>query len=131
MSIDPECAVALSAPDGRTRDVWVLSESELAPHISLWRPTIFDISHKTHYRYRSMVVPSLHLLHMSPRTLPGQIVRHYSLTVEPTPASRQDGIGVRYRVDELLKGSREAILVHRGQQYRLRITASGKLILTK
>lgn len=38
---------------------------------------------------------------------------------------------VRYKVDELLKGSREAILVHRGQEYRLRITATGKLILTK
>jgi hemin uptake protein HemP len=38
---------------------------------------------------------------------------------------------VRYRVDELLKGGREAILVHRGQEYRLRITATGKLILTK
>lgn len=40
MSIDPDRAVALSAPDGRTRDVWVLSESELAPHVSLWRPTL-------------------------------------------------------------------------------------------
>jgi hemin uptake protein HemP len=39
--------------------------------------------------------------------------------------------GVRYRVDELLKGNREATLVHRGQEYRLRITATGKLILTK
>jgi hemin uptake protein HemP len=39
--------------------------------------------------------------------------------------------GVRYRVDELLKGHREATLVHRGQEYRLRITATGKLILTK
>lgn len=39
--------------------------------------------------------------------------------------------GVRYRVDELLRGSREAILVHRGQEYHLRITATGKLILTK
>jgi hemin uptake protein HemP len=38
---------------------------------------------------------------------------------------------VRYRIDELLKGGREAILVHRGQEYRLRITATGKLILTK
>jgi len=40
MSIDPERAVALSAPDGRTRDVWVLSDQELAPHVSLWRPTL-------------------------------------------------------------------------------------------
>jgi hemin uptake protein HemP len=39
--------------------------------------------------------------------------------------------GVRYHVDELLKGGREAILVHRGQEYRLRITSTGKLILTK
>lgn len=38
---------------------------------------------------------------------------------------------LRYRVDELLKGSREAVLVHRGQEYRLRITSTGKLILTK
>src|SRR4029077_17204611 len=53
---------------------------------------IFDISHKTHYRYRSTVVQSLHLVHMSPRTLPGQIVRHHSLLVEPAPASRQDGV---------------------------------------
>ena len=28
-------------------------------------------------------------------------------------------------------GGREAILVHDGQDYRLRITANGKLILTK
>jgi hemin uptake protein HemP len=38
---------------------------------------------------------------------------------------------VRYRVDELMQGGREAILQHRGQDYRLRITATGKLILTK
>ena len=52
----------------------------------------------------------------------------------PVPDSDQEGtIGcnVRYRVDELLKGGREAVLVHRGQQYRLRITSAGKLILTK
>jgi hemin uptake protein HemP len=41
------------------------------------------------------------------------------------------GCDIRYRVDELLKGGREAILVHRGQEYRLRITSTGKLILTK
>ncbi len=40
MSIDPDRAVALSAPDGQTRDVWVQSEGEQAPHISLWRPTL-------------------------------------------------------------------------------------------
>jgi hemin uptake protein HemP len=34
-------------------------------------------------------------------------------------------------VSELLAGEGEAILEHDGQDYRLRITANGKLILTK
>lgn len=55
---------------------------------------MFDITHRTHYHYRSPVVQSLHLVHMSPRTLPGQSVRHHSLLVEPAPASRQDGVDV-------------------------------------
>lgn len=40
MTVDPDRAVALSAPDGQTRDVWVLSDAEQAPHVSLWRPTL-------------------------------------------------------------------------------------------
>jgi hemin uptake protein HemP len=38
---------------------------------------------------------------------------------------------VRVLVAELLQGGREAILEHAGNDYRLRITANGKLILTK
>jgi hemin uptake protein HemP len=37
----------------------------------------------------------------------------------------------RLKVSEIMDGEREAILEHGGQEYRLRITASGKLILTK
>jgi hemin uptake protein HemP len=37
----------------------------------------------------------------------------------------------RLKVSDLMEGEREAILEHNGQEYRLRITASGKLILTK
>jgi transglutaminase-like putative cysteine protease len=51
---------------------------------------IFDVTHKTHYKYRSTVVQSLHLVHMSPRALPGQVVRSHSLSVEPFPAVRQE-----------------------------------------
>lgn len=40
MTVDPSRAVALSAPDGHTRDVWVLSDSAPAHHVSLWRPAI-------------------------------------------------------------------------------------------
>jgi hemin uptake protein HemP len=35
------------------------------------------------------------------------------------------------KVSDLMEGEREAILEHNGQEYRLRITASSKLILTK
>jgi uncharacterized circularly permuted ATP-grasp superfamily protein/uncharacterized alpha-E superfamily protein len=38
MTVDPERAVALSAPDGEARDVWVISAATPPPHVSLWRP---------------------------------------------------------------------------------------------
>jgi transglutaminase-like putative cysteine protease len=63
---------------------------------------IFDISHKTHYHYRSTVVQSLHIVHMSPRALPGQTVRHHSLLVEPAPASRQERLDSFGNIDIIL-----------------------------
>lgn len=53
---------------------------------------MFDVSHKTHYRYSQPVVQSQHLIHMSPRPLVRQTIRHHSLIVEPAPASRYDGV---------------------------------------
>ena len=47
------------------------------------------------------------------------------------PPSSPGGKPRRLKVSEILEGEREAILEHDGQEYRLRITASGKLILTK
>lgn len=38
---------------------------------------------------------------------------------------------IRIQLAHLLEGGREAIIVHNGQDYRLRVTANGKLILTK
>lgn len=37
----------------------------------------------------------------------------------------------RIDVRDILGGAKEAIIVHDGQDYRLRITSQGKLILTK
>jgi hemin uptake protein HemP len=34
-------------------------------------------------------------------------------------------------LNDLLEGSREAVLLHDGAEYRLRLTSNGKLILTK
>ena len=50
-------------------------------------------------------------------------------TVQPAP-KRPIRIP-RLAVRELLGGGREAILVHDGIEYRLRLTSNGKLILTK
>ncbi|HEX2840505.1 hemin uptake protein HemP [Hyphomicrobium sp.] len=41
------------------------------------------------------------------------------------------GQPIRYDLADLLRGGREAILVHDGAEYCLRITANGRLILTK
>ena len=43
----------------------------------------------------------------------------------PTPITR------RIAVSELLGKEREAVIVHDGAEYRLRLTSNGKLILTK
>ena len=37
----------------------------------------------------------------------------------------------RIAVTDLLDGGREAVLLHDGTEYRLRLTSNGKLILTK
>jgi uncharacterized circularly permuted ATP-grasp superfamily protein/uncharacterized alpha-E superfamily protein len=40
MTVDPNNTVALSAPDGESRDVWVVSDAVPPPFTSLWRPTL-------------------------------------------------------------------------------------------
>lgn len=37
----------------------------------------------------------------------------------------------RIAISDLLDGRREAVLLHDGAEYRLRLTSNGKLILTK
>jgi hemin uptake protein HemP len=50
---------------------------------------------------------------------------------DATAAAEQRNRLKRYLVSELMRGEREIILEHRGQDYRLRITEAGKLILSK
>lgn len=52
----------------------------------------------------------------------------------PLPAPAERGPAERatvFQSDELLQGRREAWIEHRGEMYRLRLTGSGKLYLTK
>lgn len=53
---------------------------------------IFDVRHRTHYRYSAQVVQSQHLVHMTPRTSARQLTLNHSLMVEPAPAMRYDGL---------------------------------------
>jgi hemin uptake protein HemP len=50
-----------------------------------------------------------------------------SLPLSPTNGDR----ATVFHSDELLQGRREAWIEHRGEMYRLRLTGSGKLYLTK
>ena len=52
-------------------------------------------------------------------------------TTQPEPPHETQSKKVRVPVSDILQGGREAIIEHGGQDYRLRITANGKLILTK
>lgn len=51
-------------------------------------------------------------------------------TVAARPARVEAG-GRRLRSEALLGGAREVLIEHFGEVYRLRLTAAGKLILTK
>jgi transglutaminase-like putative cysteine protease len=55
---------------------------------------IFEVSHRTHYRYSSPVAQSQHLVHMSPRAVPHQTTIRHNLMIEPAPAMRHEGIDV-------------------------------------
>jgi hemin uptake protein HemP len=46
-------------------------------------------------------------------------------------ASRKDGPPPRVPLDSILRGRQEIIIQHRDEEYRLRITSNGKLLLTK
>ena len=45
--------------------------------------------------------------------------------VKPVP-----GLPKRISSESLLSGQREVLIVHKGREYRLRVTQQGKLILT-
>jgi hemin uptake protein HemP len=51
----------------------------------------------------------------------------------PPPETKGDRATATKEVDvaSLIGAGREVVLLHRGERYRLRVTANGKLILTK
>jgi hemin uptake protein HemP len=67
------------------------------------------------------------------RTTPNVAVKPRDTMQETSRAGRAEPSAPVRRVatETLLGGARELILEHRGELYRLRVTANGKLILTK
>lgn len=53
---------------------------------------IYEISHRTSYRYQTQVVQSQHLVHLAPRAFPNQLIHNHGLVVEPAPTGRSDFI---------------------------------------
>ncbi len=51
---------------------------------------IFEISHRTAYRYHSRVTQSQHVVHLAPRQAERQQVIRHSMIIEPAPTWRSD-----------------------------------------
>jgi transglutaminase-like putative cysteine protease len=51
---------------------------------------LYEVSHRTQYRYESTVTQSQHLIHLAPRLAERQTVVRHSLIIEPAPTWRQD-----------------------------------------
>ena len=51
---------------------------------------IFNISHRSSYRYGTPVAQSQHIVHLAPRNLDRQSVVRHSLLIDPAPAARTD-----------------------------------------
>jgi len=55
----------------------------------------------------------------------------FRATPPTTSITTREGLAPRVRSDDLLRGSRELVIEHRGQEYRLLLTRNDRLILNK
>lgn len=53
---------------------------------------VYEVSHRTTYRYSTPVALSHHLLHLTPRPCPNQICHRSVLTISPTPTAHTTGV---------------------------------------
>ena len=52
----------------------------------------YRVEHHTHYRYASAVTLSHHLLHLTPRAVPGQQIEACTLQLDPQPSQRHSSL---------------------------------------
>lgn len=53
---------------------------------------VYDVSHRTTYRYSTPVALSHHVLHLTPRSSPSQICHRSALSITPTPSAHATGV---------------------------------------
>lgn len=74
---------------------------------------IYDVSHRTLYRYTTPVVQSQHIVHMSPRRIERQQVRGHTLLIDPAPTirtEREDYFGNRVVMFDIEQEHKELIV---------------------
>ncbi|MGE0767688.1 MAG: transglutaminase N-terminal domain-containing protein [Hyphomicrobiaceae bacterium] len=95
---------------------------------------IYEISHRTAYRYESTVTQSQHLVHLAPSASDRQVVQRHMLLIEPTPSWRSDFIdyfgnptsviGIDNEHNELVMHARSTVEVTARQQIDVRQSVS-------
>jgi transglutaminase-like putative cysteine protease len=74
---------------------------------------IYDVSHRTTYRYSTPVAQSQHIVHMSPRAVERQRVKGHTLLIEPAPTirtEREDYYGNREVLFDIEQEHKELII---------------------
>ena len=83
------------------------------PHPHRAQAMIYDVSHRTTYRYSTPVAQSQHIVHMSPRAIERQRVKGHALLIEPAPTirtEREDVYGNRVVMFDIEQEHKELII---------------------
>jgi transglutaminase-like putative cysteine protease len=91
---------------------------------------IYDVSHRTTYRYSTPVAQSQHIVHMSPRPVKLQRVKRHTLLIEPTPTirtEREDYYGNRVVMFDIEQDHKELVVHARST---IAVTAPAKIDLS-
>lgn len=74
---------------------------------------IYDVSHRTIYRYSTPVAQSQHIVHMAPRPVDRQRIKGHTLVIEPAPTirtEREDFYGNRVVMFDIEQDHKELIV---------------------
>lgn len=81
----------------------------------------YTIDHKTYYQYVAPVVQSHHILHLTPRIVPHQVINSHSLIIEPAPASRMDYVDYN--------GNPSTVIIIEQEHAHLQFSSHSEIIL--